>query len=229
MKSGLRSASPEASPSATHSRVHTSESFGEPLIVVGASTGGPEAVKVLLSQMPQNCPGILVTQHMPAAHTASFAARLNSICAITVKEAEHGERIRAGHAYIAPGHSHLLLTRALPHYVIGLEAGPPVSRHCPSVDALFRSVARLAGANAIGVLLTGMGKDGADGLLQLRKAGAHTFAQDQASCVVFGMPREAIALGGACEVLPVDQIASRVARYLATASSWSPRAQGPSN
>ncbi len=182
----------------------------ERLIIIGASTGGTEAIKAVLSALPPDCPGILVAQHMPEAFTRSFALRLDGLCRITVKEAASGERILPGHAYIAPGHSHLLVKRSGAQYLTELSQGPPVNRHRPSVDVLFRSAANVAGANALGVILTGMGKDGASGLLEMKQAGAYTFAQDEASCVVFGMPREAIALGGVDEVLPVDQIANRV-------------------
>lgn len=186
----------------------------EKLIFIGASTGGTEAIKVVLSRMPPDAPGILVTQHMPESFTKSFAKRLDGLCRISVKEAEAGERILPGHAYVAPGHSHLLVKRSGANYVTELSQGPPVNRHRPSVDVLFRSAANVAGRNAIGVILTGMGKDGAAGLLEMKRAGAPTFAQDEATCVVFGMPREAIALGGADEVLPVQDIAVKVLQRL---------------
>lgn len=188
----------------------------EKLIIIGASTGGTEAIKEVLTRFPADMPGILVTQHMPEAFTKSFADRLNSLCKISVKEAEHNERILPGHAYIAPGHSHLLLKRSGANYMTELSQGPPVNRHRPSVDVLFRSAANVAGANALGIILTGMGKDGAQGMLEMRQAGAYTVAQDEASCVVFGMPREAIAVGGACEVLPLQNIARHTLDYLAT-------------
>lgn len=182
----------------------------ERLIFIGASTGGTEAIKVVLSRMPPDAPGILVTQHMPESFTKSFAQRLDGLCRITVKEAQHGERVLPGHAYIAPGHSHLLVRRSGTTYVTELSQGPPVNRHRPSVDVLFRSAANVAGRNAIGVILTGMGKDGAAGMLEMKRAGAPTFAQDEATCVVYGMPREAVASGGVDEVLPVQDIAGRV-------------------
>jgi two-component system, chemotaxis family, protein-glutamate methylesterase/glutaminase len=185
-------------------------SAGEPLIIVGASTGGTEAIKRFLSALPPDCPGILVTQHMPEAFTKSFARRLDGLCRIRVKEAEQGERVLPGHAYIAPGHSHLTVKRSGANYVTELSKAPPVNRHRPSVDVLFRSAANAAGRNALGVILTGMGKDGAAGMLEMKQAGAHTFAQDEATCVVFGMPREAIALGGVDEVVPVHEMAVRV-------------------
>lgn len=187
----------------------------EKLIIIGASTGGTEAIKEVLIHFPENSPGILVTQHMPQMFTKSFAERLDSLCKISVKEAEHNERVLPGHAYIAPGHSHLLLRRNGTNYVIELNQGPPVNRHRPSVDVLFRSVANVAGANALGIILTGMGKDGALGLLEMRQAGSYTIAQDEASCVVFGMPREAIAVGAVCETVPLQNIAHRTLEYLA--------------
>jgi two-component system chemotaxis response regulator CheB len=187
----------------------------EKLIIIGASTGGTEAIKEVLTRLPADVPGILVTQHMPENFTKSFAERLNGLCRISVKEAEHNERVLPGHAYLAPGHSHLLLKRSGANYMTELNQGPPVNHHRPSVDVLFRSAANVAGANAIGIILTGMGKDGAQGLLEMRQAGSHTIAQDEASCVVFGMPREAILMGGASEVLPLQDIARRTVEYLA--------------
>lgn len=191
----------------------------EKLIIIGASTGGTEAIKDVLMKMPADSPGILVAQHMPENFTRSFAERLDRLCEITVKEAEHNERVLPGHAYIAPGHSHLLLKRSGANYMTELSQGPPVNRHRPSVDVLFRSAANNAGGNAIGVILTGMGKDGAQGLLEMRQAGAHTIAQDENSCVVFGMPKEAIALGGACEVLSLQSIARRALEQLSARGS----------
>jgi len=179
----------------------------EKLIIVGASTGGTEAIKEFLMRMPPDSPGILVTQHMPEAFTKSFANRLNSLCRISVVEAQGGERVLPGHAFIAPGHSHLLLKRSGANYMTELNQGELVSRHRPSVDVLFRSAANCAGKNAIGVILTGMGKDGAAGMLEMHKAGAYNFAQDEASCVVFGMPKEAIAAGGVDEVVPLKDMA----------------------
>lgn len=188
----------------------------EKLIVIGASTGGTEAIKEILVKMPADAPGIMITQHMPEHFTKSFADRLNSLCKIPVKEAEQGERILPGHAYIAPGHSHLLLKRSGARYLAELNQGPLVNRHRPSVDVLFRSVANVAGANALGIILTGMGKDGVQGLLEMKQAGAHTVAQDEASCVVFGMPREAILAGAICEVLPLQNIARHTLNYLSS-------------
>ncbi len=191
----------------------------EKLIIIGASTGGTEAIKEFLLQMPSDCPGILITQHMPEGFTRSFAKRLDGLCKISVSEAEGGERILPGHAYIAPGHSHLLLARSGANYVTKLDTGAPVNRHRPSVDVLFNSAAAAAGKNAVGVILTGMGKDGALGMLAMRHAGAHNFAQDEASCVVFGMPREAIAVGAAHEVAPLLALPGKVLGHLAAQGS----------
>ena len=185
------------------------------LIVIGASTGGTEAIKAILMQMPPDCPGILVTQHMPQAFTGAFAQRLDGACRIQVVEATSGERVRTGHAYIAPGHSHLRIGRDGAGFVTEVAATPAVNHHRPSVDVLFRSAAKCAGSKSIGVLLTGMGKDGAAGMLAMKRAGAATIAQDEASCVVFGMPKEAIALGAVDEVLPLAEIAKRVLFLLA--------------
>jgi two-component system chemotaxis response regulator CheB len=195
----------------------------EKLIVIGASTGGTEAIKDVLIKLPADAPGVLVTQHMPEHFTKSFADRLNTLCKISVKEAENNERVLPGHAYIAPGNSHLLLKRSGANYVIKLDQGPLVNRHRPSVDVLFRSAANVAGANAIGIILTGMGKDGVQGLLEMKQAGSHTIAQDEATCVVFGMPKEAIAAGGVCEVLPLQNIARRTMENLASDSIKSSR------
>ena len=191
----------------------------EKLIIIGASTGGTEAIKEFLMQMPSDCPGILIAQHMPEGFTTSFAKRLNSLCKISVMEAAGDERVLPGHAYIAPGHSHLQLARSGANYVTKLDQGEPVNRHRPSVDVLFRSAASQAGKNAVGVILTGMGKDGAQGMLEMKHAGAYNFAQDEASCVVFGMPREAIAVGATDEVGPLYELPRRVLEYLATNSS----------
>jgi two-component system chemotaxis response regulator CheB len=195
----------------------------EKLIIIGASTGGTEAIKDFLVQMPSDCPGILITQHMPEGFTTSFAKRLDGLCKISVKEAAGNERVLPGHAFIAPGHSHLLLARSGANYVTQLDQGPPVNRHRPSVDVLFRSAAQCAGKNAVGVILTGMGKDGAAGMLEMKNAGAYNFAQDEASCVVFGMPREAIAVGATHEVGPLQSLPRMVLDYLAAHSSRSLR------
>ena len=190
-------------------------SSSEKLIIVGASTGGTEAIRAFLQQMPSDCPGILIVQHMPEGFTRSFAQRLDGLCRISVKEAEDGDRVLPGHAYLAPGHSHLLLAKSGANYMTRLDQGPPVNRHRPSVDVLFASAATSAGRNALGVILTGMGKDGAAGMLKMREAGAVNFAQDEASCVVYGMPREAVATGAVHEIAPLDQLPARVLGQLA--------------
>ncbi|TDX31018.1 response regulator receiver-modulated CheB methylesterase [Modicisalibacter xianhensis] len=187
----------------------------EKLIIIGASTGGTEAIRSVLEPLPANSPAILITQHMPGGFTRSFAERLNRLCRITVKEAEDGERVLPGHAYIAPGDAHLKLGRSGANYVAQLDNGPPVNRHRPSVDVLFHSAAQHAGRNAIGVILTGMGKDGAAGLLAMRQAGSHTLAQSESTCVVYGMPREAVSLGGAMEVVDLDQMAGQIMQLVA--------------
>lgn len=186
----------------------------EKLIIIGASTGGTEAIKEFLMQLPPDCPGILITQHMPEGFTRSFANRLDKLCRISVKEAEGGERILPGHAYLAPGHSHLTLVRSGANYMTKLDQEPPVNRHRPSVDVLFSSAALSAGKNAVGVILTGMGKDGAAGMLKMKEAGAYNLAQDEDSCVVFGMPREAIAIGATHDVGPLHELPGRVLGFL---------------
>ena len=191
----------------------------EKLIIIGASTGGTEAIKDFLMQMPSDCPGILITQHMPPGFTKSFAQRLDNLCKISVKESEGNERVLPGHAYLAPGHSHLQLIRSGANYMTQLDQGEPVNRHRPSVDVLFHSAATYAGKNAVGVILTGMGKDGALGMLEMKNAGAYNFAQDEASCVVFGMPREAIAVGATHEVGALNALPGMVLGYLAANSS----------
>jgi two-component system chemotaxis response regulator CheB len=186
-------------------------SSSEKLVIIGASTGGTEAIRHVLQPMPADSPAILITQHMPAGFTRSFAQRLDTLCSLTVREATHGERVLPGHVYLAPGGDyHMRLGRSGANYVVELDASEPVNRHRPSVDVLFHSAAANAGQNAIGVILTGMGKDGAAGLLEMKRAGARTLAQDEASCVVFGMPREAIALGGADEIVSLDGMSERI-------------------
>ena len=180
------------------------------VIALGASTGGTEAIRVVLSAMPADCPGLVIVQHMPPQFTTNFAARLNQLVTIEVKEAEDGDAVIYGRALIAPGDRHMALRRSGARYHVQLLDGPLVSRHRPSVDVLFRSVAENAGPNAVGVLMTGMGDDGANGLLEMREAGARTVAQDEASSVVFGMPAVAIARGAAEQVWPLSQIAERV-------------------
>lgn len=177
------------------------------VVAIGASTGGTEALREVLTSLQPDCPGIVVVQHMPEVFTRAFAERLNKDCSIEVKEAANGDRILSGRALIAPGNHHMLVQRSGAHYVVEVKDGPLVSRHRPSVDVLFRSVAKSAGPNAVGVIMTGMGSDGAQGLLEMRQAGAATIAQDEATCVVFGMPKEAIAAGAAARVLPLHRIA----------------------
>ena len=184
------------------------------IVFVGASTGGTEAIKVFLTGLPANFPPVLITQHMPEAFTNSFAKRLDSLCAPEVVEAEDGMPVASGRVYIAPGHSHLRIRRSGSGFATDLLKAPPFNRHRPSVDVLFRSAAEIVGSHAVGVILTGMGKDGAQGLKAMHEAGAWTVAQDQATCIVFGMPREAIALGAADEVLPLGQIAPRLVSLL---------------
>lgn len=190
----------------SHSMLKTTEI----VIAVGASTGGTEALTVFLKGMPVDCPGIVIVQHMPEKFTKSFANRLNDICKITVKEAVDGDNILQGQALIAPGNYHTMLKRSGARYYVEVKEGPLVNRHRPSVDVLFRSTAKYAGANAIGVIMTGMGDDGARGLLEMKEAGAKTVAQDEKTCVVFGMPKEAIKLGAADKVLPLESISSYV-------------------
>lgn len=182
----------------------------EMVVCVGASTGGTEALRVMLEQLPANTPGIVIVQHMPEKFTAAFAKRLNSLCEVEVKEAENGDPVLRGHVLIAPGDHHMLLERQGARYVVSVRAGPLVSRHRPSVDVLFRSAARSAGGNAMGVIMTGMGDDGARGMAEMHAAGAFTIAQDEASSVVFGMPKEAISHGGVDRVVSLDHIAREI-------------------
>lgn len=186
----------------------------EKIIILGASTGGTEAIKEFLIRLPADAPGILIAQHMPESFTKSFAERLDSLCKISVVEAQGNERVLPGHAFIAPGHSHLLLKRSGANYKTELSQSPPVNHHRPSVEVLFRSAATHAGKNAIGIMLTGMGKDGANAMLEMRQAGAYNFAQNEETCVVFGMPREAIAVGAVDEVVPIQDMARRVLNKL---------------
>jgi two-component system chemotaxis response regulator CheB len=178
----------------------------EQIVAVGASTGGTEAIKEILMAMPPDAPGMVITQHIPSAFSAPFAERMNRMSSMAVCEAQDGQQISPGHVYIAPGDMHLLVERSGARYICRLNAGPPVNRHRPSVDVMFRSVVQSAGANAVGVLLTGMGADGADGLVELCEARAHTIVQDEASSVVWGMPGAAVARGGAEQILPLTRI-----------------------
>lgn len=184
----------------------------ERVVVVGASTGGTEALRIFLESLPGDCSGIVIVQHMPEGFTCAFAERLNSICRIRVKEAEDGDAVLRGLALIAPGNHHTLLKRSGARYYVEIKEGPLVCRHRPSVDVLFRSTARYAGKNAIGVIMTGMGDDGARGMREMKDVGAYTIAQDEKSCVVFGMPKEAITMGGVEKVLPLEKIAPEVLR-----------------
>jgi two-component system chemotaxis response regulator CheB len=185
----------------------------EIVVAVGASTGGTDALQVFLQAMPPDIPGIVIVQHMPEHFTRSFADRLNNICQINVKEAENGDSVIRGRALIAPGNKHTLLKRSGARYYVDVVDGPLVNRHRPSVDVLFRSTARFAGKNAIGIIMTGMGGDGAKGLYEMKQAGAVTIAQDERSCVVFGMPKEAIKLDPTIKILPLDQIAPQIFGY----------------
>jgi len=196
-------------PRATGAMVETTEK----VVAIGASTGGTEALTVLLEALPADCPGIVIVQHMPEMFTRAFANRLNGLCSITVKEAESNDTVLRGRALIAPGNHHMLLKRSGARYYVDVKEGPLVCRHRPSVDVLFRSAARYAGQNAVGVILTGMGDDGACGMDEMKKAGAFTIAQDEETCVVFGMPNEAIKRGGVDRVLPLQSVAGAILRY----------------
>lgn len=184
------------------------------VIAIGASTGGTEALKAVLTRMPANSPGILVVQHMPAKFTTAFAERLNGICQITVKEAHDNDSVNPGTALIAPGNYHMILRRSGARYYVEVKDGPMVHHQRPSVDILFKSTAQYAGPNSIGVILTGMGADGAEGLLEMKQAGAKTAAQDEKSCVVFGMPKEAIRMGAVDTVVPLDQMVEEIVRMV---------------
>ena len=192
-----------AKPTASHAMLETTEK----VVVVGASTGGTEALKDLLEAMPQDSAGMVVVQHMPENFTRAFANRLNSTCKLSVKEAEENDTVIRGRVLIAPGNKHCLLKRSGARYYVEVKDGPLVSRHRPSADVLFRSAARYAGRNAIGVIMTGMGDDGAKGMREMKEQGAYTIAQDEATCIVFGMPKEAIKLGGVDKVAPLQEIA----------------------
>jgi len=184
----------------------------EIVICVGASTGGTESLREVLEALPMDCPGIVVVQHMPEKFTAAFAQRLNSLCQVSVKEAADGDPVLRGHVLIAPGNRHTMLQRSGARYYVSVKDGPLVSRHRPSVDVLFRSAAQFAGSNAVGIIMTGMGDDGANGLLEMHQAGALTVAQNEETCVVFGMPKEAIARGAADRIVPLGLIASEIRR-----------------
>jgi two-component system, chemotaxis family, protein-glutamate methylesterase/glutaminase len=207
----------ETSSYALHERLLTSDAPSgamikttDTIIAIGSSTGGTEAVKDVLEVLPPNTPPILITQHMPERFTKTWAERMNSLCRISVKEAEDGDSVLPGHALIAPGNYHMTLVRSGARYTVRINQDQPVNRHRPSVDVMFASVAQYAGANAVGVILTGMGGDGAKEMLTMKQAGAFTIAQDEASCVVFGMPKEAIKAGGVDKVLPLHEIAGAI-------------------
>jgi len=185
------------------------------VVAVGASTGGTEALRTFLEALPENSPGLVIVQHMPEKFTAAFAARLDTTCRVTVREARDGDTVLRGQALIAPGNRHMLLKRSGARYYVEVKDGPLVRRHRPSVDVLFRSTARYAGQNGVGVIMTGMGDDGASGLLEMKEAGAYTIAQDEESCVVWGMPGEAVKLGAARKILPLSRIAAEVVRVCA--------------
>ncbi len=197
-------------PPATRAMTQTTER----VVALGTSTGGTQALEEVLTALPRVCPGIVIVQHMPEKFTAAFAARLDGLCRISVKEAEHNDRVLPGRALIAPGGRHMLLKRSGAYYHVEVIDGPLVNRHRPSVDVLFRSVAKSAGANALGVIMTGMGDDGAAGLLEMRNVGARTVTQDEESCVVFGMPKEAIKRGGAEKVVPLSAIQAEILKQL---------------
>lgn len=185
----------------------------EHIVAIGTSTGGTQALEEVLTALPRTAPGIVIVQHMPEKFTALFAERLNGLCEITVKEAQNNDRVLPGQAYIAPGGKHMMLKRSGAYYYVEVIDGPLVNRHRPSVDVLFRSVSKFAGKNALGIIMTGMGDDGARGLKEMHDVGSPTVAQDEASCVVFGMPKEAIALGAASKIMSLGDIPAEIMRY----------------
>lgn len=207
-----RPAAPEVSVTVTQGQTAMSKTT-EKIVAIGTSTGGTIALEQILTQLSPGCPGIVIVQHMPEKFTAAFASRLNQLCSIEVKEAEDGDKVRPGLALIAPGGKHMSLVRSGAFYQVQVKAGPAVNRHCPSVDVLFRSVAKCAGRNSVGIILTGMGDDGARGLLEMRESGAMTYAQDEISSVVFGMPKEAIKRDAAMQIISLDQVATVVSSY----------------
>ncbi len=213
---GAAPAHKPAAPIASLGRLST-----EKIIFIGASTGGTEATKDVLVNLPADCPAVCITQHMPPGFTRSYAARLDGLCKIRVKEAQDGERILPGHGYIAPGGMHFSVERSGANYIARVQDGEPVNRHKPSVEVLFNSAAKVVGPNALGIMLTGMGADGAKAMKVMKDAGAYNLVQDEATCVVFGMPREAINAGAADEVLPLQQIATRLVERLRSTSGMS--------
>jgi two-component system chemotaxis response regulator CheB len=208
-------------PSAAAPIAHLGRLSTEKIIFVGASTGGTEATKEVLMSLPPDFPAVMITQHMPPGFTRSYAARLDGLCRIRVAEARDGERVLPGHAYIAPGGLHLSVERSGANYIARVQDGEPVNRHKPSVEVLFKSAARIVGQNALGIMLTGMGADGAKAMKEMRDAGSYNLVQDEASCVVFGMPREAINAGAAHEVLPLGQIGTKLIDRLRSTSGMS--------
>ncbi|HSI60602.1 MAG TPA: chemotaxis response regulator protein-glutamate methylesterase [Ideonella sp.] len=225
-RANVRRLTPRAEPLAPPPAKHTADVMLAPagtramtqtterVVAIGTSTGGTQALEEVLTALPRVSPGIVIVQHMPEKFTAAFAARLDGLCRITVKEAEHNDRVVPGRALIAPGGKHLMLKRSGAQYFVEVVDGPLVNRHRPSVDVLFRSAAKSAGANALGVIMTGMGDDGAAGLLEMRNAGARTVAQDEQSCVVFGMPKEAIKRGGVEKTVPLGAVHAEILRQL---------------
>ncbi|GAB2181955.1 chemotaxis response regulator protein-glutamate methylesterase [Denitratisoma sp. agr-D3] len=185
----------------------------ERIVAIGTSTGGTQALEAVLTKLPAVCTGMVIVQHMPEKFTAMFAQRLNGLCQVEVKEAENGDRVTPGRALIAPGGRHMMLKRSGAQYYVEVADGPLINRHKPSVDVLFRSVAQVAGKNALGIIMTGMGDDGARGMKEMHDAGSQTLAEDESTCVVFGMPKEAIRLGGVSRVLPLDQMAKEIVAY----------------
>ena len=208
-------------PSAAAPIAHLGRLSTEKIVFVGASTGGTEATKEVLMSLPPDFPAVMITQHMPPGFTRSYAARLDGLCRIRVAEARDGERVLPGHAYIAPGGLHLSVERSGANYIARVQDGEPVNRHKPSVEVLFKSAARIVGQNALGIMLTGMGADGAKAMKEMRDAGSYNLVQDEASCVVFGMPREAINAGAAHEVLPLGQISTKLIERLRSTSGLS--------
>lgn len=210
VKPGVKNTADVVLPSTQMAMAQTTER----IVALGTSTGGTQALEAVLTPLPRVCPGIVIVQHMPEKFTAAFAARLNSLCNIEVKEAENGDRVLPGRALIAPGGKHMLLRRSGAQYYVEVMKGPLVNRHIPSVDVLFRSVAQTAGKNALGIIMTGMGDDGANGLLEMRNANSRTLAQDEASCVVFGMPKEAIKRGAADQVISLGTIPAAIIDWM---------------
>ena len=210
-------ATPKIAPSVVRRALHAASAMSkttDTIVAIGSSTGGTEAVKEVLEVLPPNSPPILITQHMPERFTKTWADRMNSLCRISVKEAEDGDSVLPGYALIAPGNYHMTLVRSGARYLVRLNQDPPVNRHRPSVDVTFASVAKHAGGNSIGIILTGMGDDGAAGLLQMKQSGAYTIAQNESTCVVFGMPKEAIQAGAVDVVLPLGDIPNALLRQL---------------